>query len=100
MARRPTGGMHVTMERTEGAQCDLPTEMFASLARLSSSESPYWPPRDPPSPNPILRLPTKAPRLLAAQAIVGEFMATFAEFPPRQKAASFTIEQAHAKMGS
>ena len=42
----------------------------------------------------------KAPRLLSAQTIVGEFMATFAEFPPRQKAASFTVEQAHEKMGS
>jgi arylsulfatase len=38
--------------------------------------------------------------LLSAQTIVGAFMATFAEFPPRQKAASFTVEQAHEKMGS
>jgi arylsulfatase A-like enzyme len=43
---------------------------------------------------------SKAPRLLSAQTIVGAFMATFAEFPPRQKAASFTVEQAHEKMGS
>ena len=31
--------------------------------------------------------------LVPAQGIVGEFLATFAEFPPRQKAASFTIDQ-------
>ena len=36
--------------------------------------------------------------ILAAQAIVGEFLATFKEFPPRQKAASFTIDQALEKM--
>ncbi len=36
--------------------------------------------------------------VLAAQTIVAEFMATFKEFPPRQKAASFTIEQASEKM--
>jgi hypothetical protein len=35
---------------------------------------------------------------LAAQVIVSEFMATFKEFPPRQKAASFTIDQAMEKM--
>ncbi len=29
--------------------------------------------------------------LLAAQKVVGEFMMTFQEFPPRQKAASFTV---------
>ena len=27
-----------------------------------------------------------------------EFLATFVEFPPRQKAASFTIDQAVAKL--
>jgi arylsulfatase len=32
---------------------------------------------------------------LAAQPLVAEFMATFKEFPPRQKAASFTVDQAH-----
>ena len=31
--------------------------------------------------------------LIPAQAIVGEFLATFKEYPPRQKAASFTIDQ-------
>jgi arylsulfatase A-like enzyme len=30
----------------------------------------------------------------AAQALITQFLATFAEFPPRQKAASFTIDQA------
>jgi hypothetical protein len=35
---------------------------------------------------------------LAAQAIVVAFIETFKEFPPRQKAASFTIDQALAKM--
>jgi arylsulfatase len=32
--------------------------------------------------------------------IVGEFLATFEEFPPRQKAPSFTIDQAVAKLES
>jgi arylsulfatase len=36
--------------------------------------------------------------VLAAQAIVTPFMATFADFPPRQKAASFTIDQALERM--
>jgi arylsulfatase len=36
--------------------------------------------------------------LVPAQAIVKKFMSTFAEFPPRQKAASFSIDQADAKM--
>ena len=31
--------------------------------------------------------------LLPAQGYVGKFLATFKEFPPRQKAASFTIDQ-------
>jgi arylsulfatase len=38
------------------------------------------------------------PQVLAAQAIVTPFLQTFREFPPRQKAASFTIDQALAKM--
>jgi arylsulfatase len=33
-----------------------------------------------------------------AQRLVGDFMATFKEFPPSQKAGSFTIEQADAMM--
>ncbi len=33
--------------------------------------------------------------VLPAQKAVAEFMATFKDFPPRQKAASFTVEQAH-----
>jgi arylsulfatase len=34
----------------------------------------------------------------AAQAIAAQFAATFKDFPPRQKAASFTIDDALAKM--
>ena len=41
---------------------------------------------------------SKAYMILAAQALVGRFLATFKEFPPRQKAASFTIDQALEKM--
>jgi arylsulfatase len=36
--------------------------------------------------------------IFAASAIVSEFLETFAEFPPRQEAASFTIDQAMEKM--
>jgi arylsulfatase len=36
--------------------------------------------------------------LYAAQSIVAEFMATFKEFPPRMKAASFTVDQIMEKM--
>lgn len=39
-----------------------------------------------------------APQVLASQAIVTPFLETFKEFPPRQKAASFTIDQALEKM--
>jgi arylsulfatase len=35
---------------------------------------------------------------LAATAIVAQFLGTFSEFPPRQKAASFTIDQVVAKL--
>jgi arylsulfatase len=35
---------------------------------------------------------------IPAQALVGEFLATFKEFPPRQKAASFTVDQVMAKL--
>jgi hypothetical protein len=35
---------------------------------------------------------------LAATAVMTEFLQTFVEFPPRQKAASFTIDQAVAKL--
>jgi arylsulfatase A-like enzyme/formylglycine-generating enzyme required for sulfatase activity len=38
--------------------------------------------------------------VLAAQTIVADFLATFKEFPPRQKAASFTIDQAMEKMNA
>jgi arylsulfatase len=41
---------------------------------------------------------SKAYLLLAAQAMVADFLSTFEDFPPRQKAASFTIDQALEKM--
>ena len=41
---------------------------------------------------------TKGYRIMGAQAIVGQFLATFKDFPPRQKAASFTIDQALEKL--
>ncbi|MFZ1101848.1 MAG: sulfatase-like hydrolase/transferase, partial [Hyphomicrobiaceae bacterium] len=41
---------------------------------------------------------SKAYMIMAAQALVTQFLATFKEFPPRQKAASFTIDQAMEKM--
>jgi arylsulfatase len=37
---------------------------------------------------------------LPTQKIVGDFLQTFAEFPPRQKAASFTIDQVLEKLQS
>jgi len=37
---------------------------------------------------------------LAAQSVVSEFLETFKEFPPRQKSASFTIDQAMEKMAA
>jgi arylsulfatase len=36
--------------------------------------------------------------LLAATGLVAEFLSTFEEFPPRQKAASFTIDQVVDKL--
>ena len=41
---------------------------------------------------------SKAYLILAAQALVADFLATFRDFPPRQKAASFTIDQALERM--
>jgi arylsulfatase A-like enzyme len=41
---------------------------------------------------------SKAYMLLAAQSLVATFLETFADFPPRQKAASFTIDQIMEKM--
>ena len=35
---------------------------------------------------------------LAATAVMSQFLQTFEEFPPRQRAASFTIDQAVAKL--
>ena len=36
--------------------------------------------------------------LVPAQAYVGQFLATFQEFPPRQKAASFSLDQVLEKL--
>lgn len=41
---------------------------------------------------------SKAYMLIAGQHMVAQFLATFRDFPPRQKAASFTIEQIMEKM--
>jgi arylsulfatase A-like enzyme len=38
--------------------------------------------------------------LVPAQAYVGEFMKTFKEFPPRQKAASFSLDQVMEKLAT
>ena len=40
----------------------------------------------------------RLPRCTPAQAIVGEFLSTFVDFPPRMKAASFTIDQVQEKL--
>lgn len=40
---------------------------------------------------------SKAYMLMAGQAVVAKFLETFEQFPPRQKAASFTIDQALQK---
>jgi arylsulfatase len=40
----------------------------------------------------------KAYLILGAQRLVGRFLDTFKDFPPRQRAASFTIDQAMEKM--
>jgi arylsulfatase A-like enzyme len=42
----------------------------------------------------------KAYMIMAAQTIVTQFLNTFKEFPPRQKAATFTIDQALEAMAS
>lgn len=36
--------------------------------------------------------------VFAASAVTGEFLKTFKDFPPRQRAASFTIDQAMEKL--
>jgi arylsulfatase len=36
--------------------------------------------------------------VMAASVVVSEFIKTFKDFPPRQKAANFTIDQAMEKM--
>ena len=38
--------------------------------------------------------------MVPAQAIVGEFLKTFAEFPPRQRPSSFNIDDALEKARS
>jgi len=38
--------------------------------------------------------------MVPAQTIVGQFLATFKEYPPRQKAASFTVDQVMEKLTS
>ena len=38
--------------------------------------------------------------ILAATSLVAQFLQTFVEFPPRQEAASFTIDQVVAKLES
>jgi len=43
---------------------------------------------------------SKSYMIMAAQSIVTQFMQTFQEFPPRQKAASFTIDQILDKMAA
>ncbi|AKU90949.1 arylsulfatase [Vulgatibacter incomptus] len=41
---------------------------------------------------------SKSYLIMAAQSVVGRFLETFEKFPPRQKAASFTIDQVMEKM--
>jgi arylsulfatase len=41
---------------------------------------------------------SKGYMIMAAQAVVQPFLASFKDYPPRQKAASFTLDQALAKM--
>jgi arylsulfatase len=41
---------------------------------------------------------SKAYMVMASQSVVSQFLATFKDFPPRQKAASFTIDQAMERM--
>jgi arylsulfatase len=41
---------------------------------------------------------SKAYLIIVAQSLVGKFLETFREFPPRQKAATFTIDQAMEKL--
>ncbi|HEY2358603.1 MAG TPA: hypothetical protein VGH86_14215 [Phenylobacterium sp.] len=41
---------------------------------------------------------SKAYLIMGAQSLVGQFLSTFTDFPPRQKAASFGIDQIMDKM--
>jgi hypothetical protein len=72
---RPDGGSRRTTTRTD------------PFERADTTSNTYWD-----------WYISKAYLILAAQAIVGDFLATFRDFPPRQKAASFTIDQALEKM--
>ena len=45
-------------------------------------------------------LPDTGILVLSASVVVTQFLETFREFPPRQKAATFTIDQAVAKLGA
>jgi hypothetical protein len=36
--------------------------------------------------------------VISASMLIGRFLETFKEFPPRQKAASFTVDQAVEKL--
>ena len=38
--------------------------------------------------------------VIAAQPIIADFLQTFIEFPPRQKATTFTIDQAIDKLNA
>jgi len=38
--------------------------------------------------------------LVPAQAYIGQFLATFMEYPPRQKAASFSLDDVMAKLSA
>jgi arylsulfatase len=45
----------------------------------------------------IDRIAREGANLVPAQMIVGEFLKTFKDFPPRQRPASFSIDQALEK---
>ena len=49
-------------------------------------------------PSPNGTLPLFSYDSVPAQAIVGEFLGTFQEFPPRQEAASFSLDQVMEKL--
>ena len=65
----------------------MPGQRSASFERADVTSNTYWD-----------WYISKCYMIMAAQGIVEEFLKTFKEFPPRQKAASFTIDQAMEKM--